>query len=174
MVATKIWDDLDNAYSSRTASLQFDLYQNDVKKDSCTVSPETSWKCAFSGLPVYDPIGVEQKYVIRERDVPVGYSTKDVTVSGKDTVTAEVTNKLETKDITVIKNWTDSNDHDRKRPESIVLKLFKDGELFKTKEINAAENSLSANVWSYVFTDIPKHNERGESAVYDVKEFPSG
>ena len=174
VVATKIWDDLDNAYSSRTASLQFDLYQNDVKKDSCTVSPETSWKCAFSGLPVYDPIGVEQKYVIRERDVPVGYSTKDVTVSGKDTVTAEVTNKLETKDITVIKNWTDSNDHDRKRPESIVLKLFKDGELFKTKEINAAENSLSANVWSYVFTNIPKYNERGEPAVYSVKEFPSG
>ena len=53
------------------------------------------------------------------------------------------------------------------------MKLFKDGELFKTKEINAADNSLSVNVWSYVFTDIPKLNERGEPAVYDVKEVPA-
>ena len=174
LVVTKIWEDNENAYSMRASSLKFDLYQNDEKKDSCTVSSDTSWKCTFSGLPVYDPLGLEQKYVIKETEVPVGYSTADVTVSGKDTVAAEVTNKLETKDITVIKNWTDSNDHDRKRPESIVLKLFKDGELFKTKEINAAENSLSANVWSYVFTNIPKYNERGEPAVYSVKEFPSG
>ena len=174
LVVTKVWDDMENAYGSRATSLKFDLYQNDEKKDSCTVSSDTSWKCVFSGLPVYDPIGLEQKYVIKESEVPIGYSTEDVTVSGKDTIAAEVTNKLETKDITVIKNWTDSNDHDRKRPESIVLKLFKDGELFKTKEINAAENSLSANVWSYVFETVPKYNERGEPAVYDGKEFPVG
>ena len=173
VVVSKIWDDMENAYGTRTASLQFDLYQNDVKKNSCTVSSDTSWKCVFSRLPVYDPIGLEQKYVIKEAEVPVGYSTKDVTVSGKDTVAAEVTNKLETKDITVIKNWTDSNDHDRKRPESIVLKLFKDSELFKTKEINAADNSLSTNVWSYVFESVPKYSETGDPTVYDVKEFPA-
>ena len=46
-------------------------------------------------------------------------------------------------------------------------------ELFSTATLTAAENTLSENVWTYVFQDIPKYNKDGEAAVYSIKEFPA-
>ena len=169
----KAWEDQNNKYGGRPTNLKFDLYLGDEVKDSCTATADTSWKCTFSGLPVYDALGLELSYTIKENKVPDGYSTEDVVVSGKDAKTASIINKLITRDITVIKNWTDNNDHDRKRPQSIVLKLYQDGELFSTVTLTAAENTLSKNVWTYVFQDIPKYNKDGEAAVYSIKEFPA-
>ena len=170
---SKMWEDQDNKYKMRPENLEFDLYLGDEIKDSCAATADTSWKCTFSGLPVYDALGLEQNYTVKENTIPKGYTTEDVVVSGKDSKTASVINKLITKDITVIKNWDDNSDHDHKRPQSIILELYQDSELFSTAMLTAAENTLSENVWTYIFRDIPKQNKNGNEAVYTIKELPA-
>ena len=56
-------------------------------------------------------------------------------------------------DINVEKKWNDEG-HEKERPESIMVQLFRDGELYDTKEVTADENGD----WKATFLDLPEYH----------------
>lgn len=74
-------------------------------------------------------------------------------------------------DIPVEKNWADEG-HEKERPESIKIDLYRDGELYASKEVSADENGE----WNTTFCDLPEYhtNEKGEQTEekyeYEIKE----
>ncbi|MCD8008496.1 MAG: Cna B-type domain-containing protein, partial [Clostridiales bacterium] len=61
------------------------------------------------------------------------------------------------------KTWDDANDQDGKRPESITVRLYADGEEIASTEITEADG------WSYSFTGLPKYDS-GVEIVYTITE----
>ncbi|MBQ6519007.1 MAG: Cna B-type domain-containing protein [Anaerolineaceae bacterium] len=169
---TKVWLDDNDQNSMRPQSTTIDVYLGDTMKGSCTASADTSWICTVTGLAVYDATGSPRKYIAKERTVPAGYASSDVNVTVENTTTAEIVNTLETKNISVIKNWTDNENYDSIRPSGIIVVLYKDGIEFRSSLVTSAEHLVSSNIWAYVFRDVPEYNSSGSRAVYTVKEFP--
>ena len=170
---TKVWRDNNNENSMRPQNITADVYLGDTLIDSCTASASTSWKCTVTGLAVYDSRGNARSYLAKERTVPLGYETSDVIVAGKDTTAVELINTLVVKDVPVIKNWVDNKDFDSNRPNSIALKLYRDGSEFRSAIMSAAAHQYSDNVWIYIFEDVPEYSASGSRAIYTVKEFPA-
>ena len=68
-------------------------------------------------------------------------------------------------DIPVTKTWSDNNNRDGNRPESITARLYADGVEVDSHVITAAEN------WSYTFTEKPRYKEDNKTEiVYSVNE----
>lgn len=67
-------------------------------------------------------------------------------------------------DITVTKSWDDVNNQDGKRPSSITVNLFANG-----NKVDTATISDNAGIWSHTFTDKPKY-ANGREIVYTVEE----
>jgi len=77
-----------------------------------------------------------------------------------------VNNTLKTVDIQVSKEWTDDNDRDGKRPDSVTVNLLADGEEIKSAKVE------SKNDWTYTFTDLVEYNKDGKEIVYTIEEEP--
>ena len=88
--------------------------------------------------------------------------TNVATVGGKETDEVEDPIAI---DITVSKDWKDTNDQDGYRPEEIYVNLLTDGKVKTTVEVKADEQGN----WSYVFENLPKF-ENGKEIVYTVTE----
>ncbi len=74
-----------------------------------------------------------------------------------------VYNDAETIDVEGIKTWDDADDKDGKRPESITVVLYADGEVIDSVEVSADDN------WEYNFENLPKYAE-GDVITYTVAE----
>ncbi len=62
------------------------------------------------------------------------------------------------------KTWV--GDTEDKRPESIIVELLRDGEVYRTVEVTAEDD------WKYSFEDLPVYNAEGELCVYTIREQP--
>lgn len=62
------------------------------------------------------------------------------------------------------KIWKDSSDSDGTRPDHIIVRLYQNGELYKTQKVTG-----SGDVWSCAFTGLPKYLN-GPEAEYTVDE----
>lgn len=68
-------------------------------------------------------------------------------------------------DVPVTKSWTDSNNKDGNRPDSVTVRLYADGVEVNSHVLTAAEN------WNYTFTDLPRYKEdHVTEIVYTVNE----
>ncbi|MDO4940837.1 MAG: Cna B-type domain-containing protein, partial [Erysipelotrichaceae bacterium] len=65
--------------------------------------------------------------------------------------------------ISTTKTWSDNDNQDGKRPESITINLLADGTKKDSKTVSAADS------WSASFTDLPKYKD-GEEIVYTITE----
>ena len=170
----KVWDDADDADKIRPNSIEI-ILQRKIESDpeytdvagttkNVVAGTEGKWEFAYNNLPAYDANGKEYIYRVYETTVPSGYSSFKFSVkldSGKYVITnvhEEVTK------IGVIKVWDDANDQDKKRPTSISVQLYADGEAK-----GEAVTLNAANEWSYVWTDLAK-KKSGTDIVYTVKE----
>lgn len=63
----------------------------------------------------------------------------------------------------VLKVWDDKG-HVSKRPKEIVVQLLKDGEVYDTVTLNAANN------WRYAWEELPAYNEDGTRIEWTVVE----
>ncbi|NMA18345.1 MAG: Cna B-type domain-containing protein, partial [Clostridiaceae bacterium] len=122
----KTWDDADNQDGLRPTSITINLYKKVgtadpvfVKSQEVTPNVNGVWTWTFANLAKYEG-GKEIVYTITE-DTVEGYSSK---VDGYN-----VTNSYtpETVDISGSKTWSDSNDQDGVRPDSITIRLLADG-----------------------------------------------
>ena len=73
--------------------------------------------------------------------------------------------ELETTEISVSKQWNDANNVDGKRPESVVVELYRDGEYVGYQTVKADDGN-----WTTTFENLPKADLDGKEYVYTVKE----
>ncbi len=90
--------------------------------------------------------------------------------------------KPEKTQVTATKVWNDGSDRDQKRPLSVTLQLYANGEPVSGKSVavgfDAQGNPLDGtvkvddNTWSYTFADLQKNTDSTETTpiVYTVKE----
>ncbi|KJU74802.1 hypothetical protein AH70_04435 [Pediococcus damnosus LMG 28219] len=159
---TKTWDDNNNASSKRPDSITVNLLKNDTKIDSKKVTAADKWKYSFTGLDKYvNKTGTEEnKYKVTED--PVDGYTSAVAVNGTD-----ITNTLNSADKTSVsgtKTWSDDNNANHTRPDSVTINLLKNGQQVDSKTITAADN------WQYSFDNLDKNDSNGKEIPYTVSE----
>ena len=158
---TKVWDDDGDRDGVRPASVTVKLLANgnDTGK-TLTLDANNGWSGSFTGLDEYVS-GSRINYTIEEVTV-AGYT---VAITGSAAAGFTVTNSRGTDKTTVSgsKTWVDNNDQDGKRPASITINLFANGEKVDSKVVTAADG------WKWSFTGLPK-NEGGKAITYTITE----
>ena len=160
----KEWDDADNQDGKRPQSILVQLYANGQKLGEPVVLNEgNGWSYGWSDLPVKQD-GQTVVYSVKEVGRIPGYES---TVTG-DVQTGFVITNSHTPELTNIsgeKIWDDGNNQDGKRPESITVNLFANGEKIDSKVVKAdAEGN-----WKYSFKNLPKYAD-GQLISYTVTE----
>ena len=160
----KEWDDADNQDGKRPQSILVQLYANGQKLGEPVVLNEgNGWSYGWSDLPVKQD-GQTVVYSVKEVGRIPGYES---TVTG-DVQTGFVITNSHTPEGTEFsgqKIWDDGNNQDGKRPESITVNLFANGEKIDSKAVKAdAEGN-----WKYSFKNLPKYAD-GQLISYTVTE----
>ena len=168
----KKWDDANDQDGKRAKSVTVHLIANgEDTHQSAVLSEQNDWSHTFEGVDVVDENGSPIDYTFSEDDV-AGYTSGVVRADGPTPAEADVytvTNTHETEKVTVsgTKTWDDSNDAAGKRPSSIKLTLYRNGE--KTDRTVTVKPDASGN-WTYQFTGLDKYYDHGKIVNYTVKE----
>ena len=153
---SKTWDDNDNQDGKRPEKITVRLLANGTEVDSEEVTAANDWSWSFTDLPKYAE-GAEIIYTVTE-DAVENYTT---TVDGYDITNSYTPGKVS---VLVTKSWNDSNDQDGKRPESITIHLYADGE-----DTGETLEMTEENNWSGSFTDLDEYKD-GVKITYTVEE----
>ena len=159
----KIWNDRNNQDGLRPQSIKVQLYA-DGKESGTPVelTGDSGWTYTWSNLAEKKK-GKAITYTVKEDgDVP-GYTASEPTGNAEQGFVITNSHTPETIKVEGSKSWKDNDDQDGKRPESIKVNLFANGELKESKTVTAKDN------WKYSFTDLPKY-ENGKEIVYTVTE----
>ena len=158
----KVWNDSDNQDGKRPESITVKLLADGVETGQTReLNAVNNWQAIFTDLDA-DKGGT-----------PIVYTTEEVAVAEyKSEITGDaptgytITNSYTPAktQVPVKKVWSDSDNQDGKRPESITVKLLADGQdTGKNLELNKENN------WSGNFTDLDV-NKVGKAIVYTVEE----
>jgi len=153
---SKTWNDHDNQDGKRPETIRIRLLADGKEVAQKEVSgPEWSWK--FEDLDQINAEGGKIVYTITE-DVVEDYST---VVDGYDVTNNHTPGKTS---VQVTKSWSDHNDQDGLRPESVTIRLMADG------EATGQELTLTAkNHWTGTFEDLDVYKD-GKKIIYSVEE----
>lgn len=161
VTVAKIWDDFDNADGIRPESVEVTLLRNGKKLTTASLSQENGWKHTFLKLS-----GNKASYTVEETSVD-GYTASYSGSASEGFVIVNshtAKNPPKTDDISVFvrKQWVDDNDRQGIRPKSVTVQLIKDGEVYRTAQLDGS------NDWSFRFNNLTE-------AEYTVKEIsPQG
>ena len=164
IAVTKTWEDNNDQDGIRPQDLVINLYANGIKADSITLNEANGWQAKWEDLYVYYR-GAKITYTVAEEAVAgyqVGYATAE-DAEGNRTVAITNTHVPEETAVTFHKIWEDNNNQDGKRPGSIEVILYADGNIKQTMKVTAAQN------WSGTFRNLPKF-AAGKEIVYTVGE----
>lgn len=158
---TLVWRDEDNRDGVRPDTVTYTLHGSDGSEQEKTVNKDNAWAdVVFEGLPVYQN-GQRISYTLTESAID-GY-TNDIRSSG-NTFTVTNTHIPETVNVDVTKIWTDGENQDGNRPDSIsVILTGSDGKRYTTT-ITAANN------WKHTFLKLPKFFNEGTQIEYTLTE----
>ena len=153
---SKTWEDKGNE-GARPESITIRLYADNKEIDRAAVTAENDWSWSFENLPKYRDGGQEIIYTISE-DTVDNYITE---VDGYN-----VTNKYQSgaTSVSVAKRWDDSGNRDGKRPDSVKVQLYADGEA-----VGDPVTLNKSNDWRYTWSELDKLAD-GKEIVYTVKE----
>lgn len=159
--ATLVWRDENNQDGIRPDTVTYTLHGSDGSEVEKTVSKDDSWAdVMFEDLPVYQN-GQKVTYTLTESTVD-GYTT-DIRDNGH-TFTVTNTHIPAVVNVDVTKVWTDGENQDGNRPNSIsVILTGNDGNRY-TATITAANN------WKYTFSKLPKFFNEGTQIEYTLAE----
>ena len=152
----KTWDDADDQDGKRPASITVNLLADGNKVAEKTVTKDDDWKYEFKDLPKYKN-GKEIVYTVTENTISE-YNAEIYGYNIKNRYTPKKTS------VTVTKRWNDNNDQDGKRPNSVKVQLFGDG-----NKVGAEVELNEANNWTTTWNDLPE-KKAGKTIVYTVKE----
>ena len=152
---TKKWDDADDQDGKRPKSVEIKVLDGEKEVATTTVTADNNWKYKFEKLPKYRE-GKIIEYKIDEEEV------KDYTkeIKGYDIINHHEPEKTS---ISGTKTWNDNDDQDGKRPDSIRVKLFGDGEEVETRKVTKDKD------WKYTFDNLPKY-KKGVEIKYTIDE----
>ncbi len=153
---SKTWNDANDQDGKRPESITIRLLANGTEVDTKEVGADENWSWSFTDLPKYEA-GKEIIYTITEDAVP-DYTTE---VKGYDVTNTYAPGKTS---VSVVKSWNDAEDQDGKRPESIQVQLYADGEAYGEPAVLNVENS-----WSHTWSDLNEKSE-GNAIEYTVEE----
>lgn len=157
---SKTWDDADNQDGKRPEAITINLLKNGEKVATKTVTEADGWKWSFDNLAKYEN-GKEITYSIVEEQVD-SYSSK---VDGYNVTNSYTPGKTS---VQVTKKWDDADDKDGKRPTSVTITLYADGEKTDKTLVLDKENNWTGN-----FTELNEY-KAGEKIEYSIKEEPVG
>lgn len=159
--ATLVWRDENNQDGIRPDTVTYTLHGSDGSEIEKTVSKDDSWAdVMFEDLPVYQN-GQKVTYTLTESTVD-GYTT-DIRDNGH-TFTVTNTHIPAVVNVDVTKVWTDGENQDGNRPDSIsVILTGSDGKRYTTT-ITAANN------WKHTFLKLPKFFNEGTQIEYTLTE----
>lgn len=164
---TKKWTDADDQDGYRPESIEVQLKNGDKNVgDKVTLNADNDWTYTWTKL-YRNEDGVRITYTLDEVSVPDDYAkTVTKTADGVDLVEYEIENKHTTEEISVkvTKTWTDGDDQDAIRPDSVVVQL-KNG----TENVGDSVTLNAGNNWSHTWTKLPK-NAGGAAIDYTVDE----
>ncbi|MBR0138508.1 MAG: Cna B-type domain-containing protein, partial [Erysipelotrichaceae bacterium] len=161
----KVWDDADNQDGKRPDSITVYLSDGTSIIRTVVLNEANSWTCTIEHLDKYDDgVKIEYTWTEDEAGLPEGYVLSNTEVEGTITTLTNSYTPEET-EVPVIKIWEDHDDKDRKRPDSITVHLFADGEEVASVEITKEGN------WEYTFEGLPKYSD-GEEIDYTITEDP--
>ncbi|MCD8207397.1 MAG: Cna B-type domain-containing protein, partial [Bacteroidales bacterium] len=161
------WEDKNDQDGIRPADLTVELLADGVATgQTLTLSAENGWEGSFKDLAVYSG-GVRIVYTIGEVSVDRYTTEINGDASVGFTITNSYTPELLNSDgiLTVTKAWSDDEDRDGVRPDSIYVHLLADGIAVDEAELSADENVD----WTFVFADLPKYAS-GTEIEYTVEE----
>ena len=158
---TLVWRDEDNRDGVRPDAVTYTLHGSDGSEQEKTVNKDDAWNdVVFEDLPVYQN-GQRISYILTESAID-GYAN-DIRSSG-NTFTVTNTHIPETVNVDVTKIWTDGENQDGNRPDSIsVILTGSDGKRYTTT-ITAANN------WKHTFLKLPKFFNEGTQIEYTLTE----
>lgn len=180
----KVWDDADdqdglraNVITVELVKVVEELIDGELKKKdvltgkTLDLNQENGWTATFANLPKFDVDGSKIEWKVAEINLDkYQYISKiereEQTINGKQEVTFIITNSHtpETVNISGEKIWNDINNQDGKRPESIVVKLFANGEEVSSKTVTAEDG------WKWTFENLPKFYNHGTPIAYTFVE----
>ena len=158
---TLVWRDEDNRDGVRPDTVTYTLHGSDGSEQEKTVNKDDAWNdVVFEDLPVYQN-GQRISYTLTESAID-GYAN-DIRSSG-NTFTVTNTHIPETVNVDVTKIWTNGENQDGNRPDSIsVILTGSDGKRYTTT-ITAANN------WKHTFLKLPKFFNEGTQIEYTLTE----
>ena len=161
VTVTKAWNDAGNQDGLRPAEITVKLLADgkDTGK-TLTLSKENRWMGIFSGLDEYAG-GEKIVYTVEEVSVD-GY---DSVITGDASTGFVITNSHTPAEIDLSgsKTWDDADNQDGKRPDSITIRLYANGEQVKVVTVTAEDG------WKWNFTNLPKY-ENGSEIRYTITE----
>ncbi|HHU54107.1 MAG TPA: Cna B-type domain-containing protein, partial [Clostridiaceae bacterium] len=160
VTVSAIWKDSDDQDGMRPESITLRLMKNGVEHASKVVTAADDWSWTFTGLAKYEA-GKLVNYTIK-KDAIAEYDN-NLTGNAATGFTVTCRHVPETTDVTVSAIWKDSDDQDGMRPESITLRLMKNGVEHASKVVTAADG------WSWTFTGLAKY-EAGKLVNYTIKK----
>ena len=160
---TKAWNDNNNQDGIRPDEIKVQLYADNVAKgDVVTLTAKDNWTYTWHDLDAKRDHGKDIVYTVKEVGSNKGYDiTTDTTDHGNMVITN--THTPEVTKVNGVKTWKDNDDQDGKRPSSINVNLYGNGNLVASKKVTAEDD------WKYEFKDLPKY-ENGKLVKYTVSE----
>lgn len=184
ITGTKVWDDASNQDGARPENITINLFADGEQYgdpitigeniEGVTVGTDengnVTWTYVIDNLPMKHD-GKEIEYTITENEVD-GYDEPIIVpvTEGEDEekhvtgYTITNTHTPETISFMIHKIWTDNENNDGKRPETITVRLLADG-------VQVGEDVIinGDNGWYYEFVELPKY-KNGEAIVYSIEE----
>ncbi|MDQ8821385.1 Cna B-type domain-containing protein, partial [Streptococcus ruminantium] len=140
---TKTWNDNNDQDGKRPQSITVNLLADGKVIKSQQVTAENDWKYTFTDLPKYAN-GKEIVYTVTENAVE-GYTTTYDKYNITNSYTPGQTS------LTVTKAWDDKDNQDGKRPQSIQVQLYANGEKLGEPVTLTADNK-----WTHTWTGLAK------------------
>ena len=166
---TKVWNDGNNQDGKRPERIAVQLYadgQAVEEKYLVLQGTGSSWTGTFKNLDIYEQGSTRPiVYTVKEVGTYAGYTTSDPTGSMAEGYTITNTYVPETVSIRGEKTWDDEDNHDGKRPSSVIVRLHAGG-------AEVAEKTVTPDAegkWKYEFLNVPKH-DAGRVIEYSVTE----
>ena len=157
----KIWEDENNNDGIRPQYITVNLLADGEVIKSEKVTEADGWKVAFTDLPKYKN-HKEVIYTITE-DVVEKY--KSIIIVNNDNTEFTITNQHdpEKTKISGTKTWQDDEKNLDKRPSTITIKLYADGEYLQTITVSNQTN------WQYLIENLYKY-KNGKEITYTIVE----
>ncbi|WP_411953818.1 Cna B-type domain-containing protein [Alkalibacillus sp. S2W] len=150
----KTW--LDGNANNRPDAIKIHLLKNGEQIKTQEVTADSSWQYTFKELEKYDDEGKLYNYSIEEKAIEGYHPMYDQ---------FDITNRrVGVTSIDVTKSW--EQDAESVRPNSILVSLYQNGELFREATLTASDD------WQYTFKDLPEYDQEGKRFDYTIKEKP--